>query len=275
MSHKLDARKVVFIGAGNMAEALVGGLLHSGLTTAHHITVTDVSSERLQQFERQFGVRGAITNAEAARHADVVVLAVKPQVMGTVLDELRGAVPREALVISIAAGVRTEAVERQLGEGVRVVRVMPNTPALVRSGAAALCGGRWATDKDLETAEQMLGAVGVVARVNEAMMDAVTAVSGSGPAYVFYLMEAMLGAAKDLGLEDGVARELIYATVEGAARLIRETKVDAAELRRRVTSRGGTTAAAVEVLESKGVFTAWVEAIRAAARRSKELSGSN
>jgi pyrroline-5-carboxylate reductase len=151
---------------------------------------------------------------------------------------------------------------------------MPNTPALVGAGASAVCAGRWSTAGDLEVAEALLGAVGLVVRVEERQMDAVTALSGSGPAYVFYLMEAMLAAAEKMGLDPELARRLTGATVEGAARLARESEAGAGELRERVTSKGGTTAAALEVLRGAGVGEAWVEAILAAERRSKELSGT-
>lgn len=271
---KLAVEKLAFVGAGNMAEALVNGITAGGACSPRHIVVTDVRAERLDLFRKQFGVATSAANADAVRGADVVVLAVKPQVMGEALDQIRSALSPHALVISIAAGIRTSRIEEGLGEGRRVVRAMPNTPALVRSGAAAVCGGRWATEQDLEVAETVFGTVGVVARVREEDMDAITALSGSGPAYVFYLIEAMLEAARKLNLEDAVARRMVYATIEGAAKLIRESGAEAADLRQRVTSKGGTTAAALDVLNSRGVSGAVADAILAAHRRSRELSGS-
>jgi pyrroline-5-carboxylate reductase len=270
---RINVNRMVFIGAGNMAEALVKGMLASGVCTADRLHVTDVRSERLAFFEKEFHVKGSSNNKSAVKNADVVVLAVKPQVIGGVLDGFQATLGHKPLVISIAAGISTSWLEKSLGEGVRVVRAMPNTPALVRSGAAAICRGRWATDADFNIAEAMMRAVGVVVRVQEKDMDAVTALSGSGPAYVFHLMEAMIAAATHAGLDGDVARKLVYATVRGAAKLAEETGVDPAELRRRVTSKGGTTEAALEVLEEKSVYHAYLQAIAAAHRRSRELSG--
>jgi pyrroline-5-carboxylate reductase len=232
-----------------------------------------VRSERLAFFEKEFHVKGSSNNKSAVNNADVVVLAVKPQVIGGVLEAFQEALGHKPLVISIAAGISTALLEKSLGEGVRVVRAMPNTPALVRSGAAAICRGRWATDADFNLAEAVLSAVGMVVRIEEKDMDAVTALSGSGPAYVFHLMEAMIAAANHAGLDGDVARKLVHATVMGSAKLAQETGVDPAELRRRVTSKGGTTEAALQVLEEKSVYHAYLQAIAAAHRRSRELSG--
>jgi pyrroline-5-carboxylate reductase len=265
--------KAVFIGAGNMAEALVKGMIASGVCEADRIFVTDVRPERLAFFEKEFQVEGSGDNSSTVKNADVVVLAVKPQMMGEVLDGFKRSLDKKSLVVSIAAGLSTTWLETRLGNGIRVVRVMPNTPALVRAGAAALCGGRWATEEDLRATETMMCAVGIAVRVQEKDMDAVTALSGSGPAYVFQLMEAMIEAARHAGLDDAVAQKLIYATVGGSAKLAEVTGVDPAELRRRVTSKGGTTAAALEVLEKKIVYRAYLEAIAAAHRRARELSG--
>lgn len=264
--------KVVFIGAGNMAEAFVRGLIASGVCTADRIFVADVRPERLAFFEKEYQVKGSDDNSSAVKNADIVVLAVKPQSMDEVVSGLKTSLDK-SLVVSIAAGIPTAWIESRLGAGVRVIRVMPNTPALVRAGAAALCAGRWATDEDLCAVETMMSAVGVAVRVAEKDMDAVTALSGSGPAYVFYLMEAMIEAARHVGLDDAVARKLIYATVSGSAKLAEATGVDPAELRHRVTSKGGTTAAALEVLEEKAVYHAYLGAIAAAHRRSSKLSG--
>ncbi|MBP7831098.1 MAG: pyrroline-5-carboxylate reductase [Kiritimatiellae bacterium] len=269
---KLGIRKMVFVGAGNMAEALVKGILAGGLCPPDRLVVTDVRAERRDYFEKQFGVRGLESNREAAREADVIVLAVKPQTMGEVLKELRGAIPASVLVITIAAGIPTSRFEEGLGEGTRVVRVMPNTPSLVRAGASALCGGRWATEQDLKLAGALMEAVGLAVRVSERDMDSVTAVSGSGPAYVFFLAEAMLQAADRFGLAPDTARDLVAATLEGSARLMKETGLPPAELRARVTSKGGTTEAALNVLREKGVLDAWIEAMQAARRRAAELS---
>ncbi len=270
----MKIEKIAFLGAGNMAEALVKGLVASGLCTPARIVVADVDSRRLDHFHREYSVRGVTSNLAAVMGADVVMLSIKPQILPEVLKEVAPVLEARTLVLSIAAGVTTAKIEGVLGEGVRVVRSMPNTPALVRAGAAAICGGRWAEEKDLETAEQILRAVGVVVRVQELDMDAVTALSGSGPAYVFFMMEALLEAARRLQLDEDIARPLVYATIEGAARLIQETGVEAGELRQRVTSKGGTTAAALEVLRNRNVSEAFCEAVLAAHKRSRELSGA-
>ena len=262
----------VFLGAGNMAEALVAGLLACNRWPREHLMVTDVAAERRELFTRKYGVQVLADNAAAVPHAEIVVLAVKPQVLPEVLAGIRATLPRNALVISIAAGVTTTKIENALGNGVRVVRAMPNTPALVGCGIAAICPGLHATPRDLESAENLFSATGEVVRVDEKEMDAVTAISGSGPAYVFYLMEAMLEAARQLGLSTAVARKLVYVTVKGAAELILRHDVPPEELRRRVTSKGGTTAAAMEVKERRQVKEAVIEAVLAAHRRAGELS---
>lgn len=269
---KLDAGKIVFIGAGNMAEALVGGLVKKGLCKASQITVTDVRPERLLHFEQKYGVQGCGSNTEAVQGARVVVLAVKPQVMGEVVKGFAAAVPADALIVSIAAGVTTEKIGAMLNGNNRVVRVMPNMPAMVGAGAAGISSGQNATEQDLETTEAILGSVGIVVRVKEADLDAVTALSGSGPGYLAYLVEAMLQAAQKLGLDDRTARQLVLATFEGTTRVLSETGLEPAVLRERVTSKGGTTFAALESLRKDRVGEKLVEAILAAQRRSRELS---
>lgn len=272
---KHDAHKLVFIGAGNMAEALIKGVLHKSMARPEDVAATDVNGVRLEYIRSAYGVETFEQNAAGVRQADVLFLAVKPQSFGEVLPEIAEHLDREkTLVISIAAGISTARIEAELGEGTRVVRVMPNIPALVGFGAAGVCAGRWATGDDLARAEDILGAVGVAARVEESQMDAVTAVSGSGPAYVFYLIEAMQEAAKELGLNENTARRLILMTVRGAAELCESSGEPAALLRERVTSKGGTTSAALAVMNERGVKNHLVEAMRAARDRSKELSGA-
>ncbi|TAN37402.1 MAG: pyrroline-5-carboxylate reductase [Verrucomicrobia bacterium] len=263
---------LVFLGAGNMAEALVSGLLACNRWPRERLMVADIATERCDHFARKYGVHAMADNAAAVVGADVVVLAVKPQVLPEVLAGVRAKFPPHALVVSIAAGVTTTKIENALGGAVRVVRSMPNTPALVGCGIAALCPGLHATPRDLERAEDLLSATGEVVRVEETQMDAVTAISGSGPAYVFYLMEAMLEAARQLGLSTVVARKLVYTTVKGSAELILKHDLPPEELRRRVTSQGGTTAAAIEVKDRRQVKQAVIEAVLAAHRRAGELS---
>ncbi len=266
--------RVAFIGAGNMAEALVRGLVGRGGYLPAALTVTDPRAERRDFFEREFGVGATENNGAAAAGAEVVVLAVKPQVMGEVLAGLAPHLAPGTLVVSIAAGIPCARIEAALGEGRPVVRVMPNTPALVGAGVSALCGGRWARESDLALAEGLLRPVGAVVRVAESLMDAVTALSGSGPAYVFYVMEALLEAAGRLDVAPEVARTLVYQTIAGAAELARQSPEAPEVLRARVTSKGGTTAAAIGVLEERGVRSAVVAAVEAAQRRAGELARS-
>lgn len=268
----MKIHKLVFIGAGNMAEALIKGLVGRGVVISTAITATDVRPERLEEMKQAFGIHATADNQAAVANADAIVLAVKPQQMADVLADLKSSLPKTALVISIAAGKRAAMFESALGDGTRVVRVMPNTPALVGAGASAIARGRWATEDDLAMAEELLGAVGLVVRTDESMMDAVTALSGSGPAYVFYLAEAMLEAAKRMGMDANVSKQLTAATIAGAAKLMAESNDPPSVLRERVTSKGGTTAAALGVMNDRKVFDAVVDALLAAAARSKELS---
>jgi pyrroline-5-carboxylate reductase len=267
-----DFGAVCFVGAGNMAEALIRALVKGG-TPASSLRVTDVRADRLEFFHRELRVEGAADNASAARGAAVVVLAVKPQAMDGVLQSLCGAVAPDALILSIAAGVPCARIEAALGGAARVVRAMPNTPALVAAGASAICAGANATATDLDRAEALLRPAGRVVRVAETDMDAVTALSGSGPAYVFLLIEQMLASAAEFGLDPEAARSLVIATVAGSARLLEETGLDPREARRRVTSEKGTTDAAIRTMESRGVPAALREAFAAARRRAAELSG--
>jgi pyrroline-5-carboxylate reductase len=263
---------ITFIGAGNMADALIRGLLARGVRRPGEVLATDVSPERREAMAARHGIRTSADNAAACEGADWVVLAVKPQVLPDVLKALAGRLSPAARVLSIAAGIRTAKIEDALGGAPRVVRAMPNTPALVGRGASALCAGRHARPADLDEAERLLSAVGLVVRVGEDDMDAVTALSGSGPAYVFVLVEAMLAAAARMGLEPATARALTRATVAGAAELLAPDDADPSELRRRVTSKGGTTEAALRVLDDRHVLESIVQAIRRAQERSRELA---
>lgn len=264
---------LAFIGAGNMAEALVKGLLRTGAYQPGAICLSDPDEARREEFSSRYGVSVMTDNREAAAGADAVVLAVKPQVMTAVLEELQEDAG-DRLYISIAAGLPTAAIEAGLGGSARVVRVMPNTPALVGAGAAAVCAGKLASEEDVALAESLMASVGMAVRVKEADMDAVTALSGSGPAYVFHLMEAMLSAGDRMGLDPDVALRLAAATVAGAGQLVQESGISPDALRERVTSKGGTTAAALHVLKEQGFFEAVVDAVLAAQVRSKELSES-
>lgn len=253
-----------------MAEAIVAGILKQRVVDAADLFVTDVSEERLTHFMTKYDVSTSDDNAYPVALSDVVVLSVKPQVFPSVWPEIQAALKPGALVVSIMAGIPSAKIAG--GKPIRVVRVMPNTPSLVGAGAAGIAAGEFATEADLRVAEKLMGAVGTTAMVKEEEIDAVTALSGSGPAYVFYLLEAMLEAAEQMGLEKGAARELALATVAGAAKLMRETGEEAGALRAKVTSKGGTTHAAISTLEERGVKEAIIAALLAAQARSRELA---
>jgi pyrroline-5-carboxylate reductase len=264
--------KTVFIGGGNMAEALFSGMLSAGKLKSADVVVTDIREERLQELMNTYGVQTTRQNTEAVEDAAVIWLCVKPQQMAEVLLPLKGMIGG-ALVVSIAAGVTIGKIEALLGGNVRVVRVMPNTPALVKSGMAGFAAGSLAGEQDLQTVKSALECVGKAILVPESDLHAVTALSGSGPAYVFYLIEAMLNAAEDLGVDPVKSRELVLQTVVGAGKLMEETGLDADELRKRVTSKGGTTAAALSCFDEKGVGDGIIAGTLAAAARSRELAG--
>ena len=267
----LKNKTIAFIGAGNMAEALIRGLLVNQVLPPLQVIATDVRADRLAALQKQFGIRVELENARAAREADIIVLAVKPQQMSAVLTTLSP--PPTSLIISIAAGITTTRIERELTGPMRVIRVMPNTPALVGAGAAAMCNGRLSRPEDSLAAQTLLQAVGMVVTVDEAQLDAVTALSGSGPAYIFLVTEALIQAGVHEGLPPSIARQLAIQTVFGAALLLRESSEEAAELRRKVTSPGGTTEAALRVMLAYKLPEIIQEAVGAAVRRSQELSG--
>lgn len=257
------------MGGGNMATALIGGLLQEGFKPGD-LRVVDVSEDARQRLQQQFGV--CTTPAvDGAIAEEVVLLAVKPQQMRAVAKDLRANL-RGQLVISIAAGIRTADLARWLGGHERIVRVMPNTPALIRSGVSGLFAGAFVKQADRDSAQRVLGAVGGVVWVrNESDIDVVTAISGSGPAYIFYFIEALEQAAVELGLDDGQAHALAVQTFVGAAKLAAGSNEPAAVLRARVTSKAGTTEAALQAMEANDIKRKIVEAVRAAARRSREL----
>lgn len=263
---------IAFVGGGNMAASLIGGLLAAGMPAAR-MRVAEPDPQRRAALAERFGVEALADNAQAVAGADVVVLAVKPQVMEAVARELAPALGHRPLVLSVAAGIRTDALQRWLGSEVPVARAMPNTPALVGSGASGLYAPPSVPADLRERAESVMRAVGVVVWVDEEdRMDAVTALSGSGPAYVLRVMEAMEAAGVALGLPPEDARLLTLETAFGAAKLALESGESLAELRRRVTSPGGTTEAALAVLEKGGLGELFEAAMRAACERSRELA---
>ena len=261
---------ITFVGGGNMASAMIGGLLRKGWQPAA-ITVVEIAAPARAQLVSRLKVKAVPAIDAAAADAACIVLAVKPQQMRAVALELAPLL-RAQLVVTIAAGIRLADLSRWLGRYSRIVRVMPNTPALVLAGVSGLCAAPAVSAEDRHTAERILGAVGATVWLErEEELDAVTAVSGSGPAYVFYFIEALERAATGLGLREDAARKLALETFAGAVKLVLEAGESPAELRARVTSRGGTTERALQALESDGVASAIARAVRSAAERSREL----
>ncbi len=261
---------VAIIGAGVMGETLLSGLLRSGWK-ADELLVGEKRAERAEELHEKYGVR-VLSNTEVVEAAETIVLVVKPQDMRSVLYEISPYVSRTKLVVSLAAGITTSFLEEALDEGVPVVRVMPNTPALVDEGMAAISPGSHCDEAHLDRAERLLAATGRVIRVPEQQQDAVTAISGSGPAYLFFVVEAMIEAGVLLGLPRDTATKLVVQTMLGSALMLRETGEHPTVLRERVTSPGGTTAAAVRELEDHKVRAAFLTAMEAARDRSRELS---
>jgi pyrroline-5-carboxylate reductase len=264
---------VAIIGAGVMGETLLSGLIRAGFPVAD-LVVGEKRAERAAQLREKYAVTVVDSLAEVAT-ADTVALVVKPQDMGEVLDEIGEHVRPGQLVVSLAAGITTDYIERHLPEGVAVVRVMPNTPALVDEGMAAISGGTHCDEEHLVRAEQMLAATGRVVRVPEKQQDAVTAISGSGPAYLFFVVESMIEAGVHLGLPRSTATELVVQTMVGSAKLLRETGEHPTVLREQVTSPGGTTAAAIRQLEDHKVRAAFISAMEAARDRSQALAATD
>jgi pyrroline-5-carboxylate reductase len=267
-----DARRVAFLGGGKMGEALISGLIRSGGRRPDEIMVTNRREERALELAGKYGVTATLDNAAAAQWADVLVLMAKPQDIEVLLSQIRSHVTAEDLVISFAAGVRTSFVEKHLPDVVPVVRVMSNVPVMVDEAMSVISAGSTATDDHLAITEELLGYVGKVLRLGEQHLDAVTATSGSGPAYFFLLAEAMIEACILLGLSRDVATELIIQTMLGSAKMLRDTGTHPVELREMVTSPGGTTIAAIRHLEEAGVRAAFLNAIDAARQRSLELA---
>lgn len=264
---------LAFIGGGNMAAALIQGVLSGGGRAPDSVAATDVRPEALRELTQKHGIRSFETNAEACGWADVIVMAVKPQVMPSVLREIAGPSTQGKLVISIAAGLSIARISELLAGHPRVVRAMPNTPALVGAGATAIAGGPGALVSDLDTAEALLKTTGLVVRTDEKLMDAVTGLSGSGPAYAFIAIEALSDAGVRAGLARDVATRLAAQTLLGAAKLVIESGEHPGKLKDMVTSPAGTTIAGVAALEAAGFRHALHAAVAAAVARSKELAG--
>ena len=267
----MKTKTLGFIGAGNMAEAIVKGLLHAKVIPPEGIIVSDVKPERLAHLKAEHGVRTTQDTHELVSVSDVVVLSVKPQVIDKVLALIGTDIKSTQLVVSVAAGVPVSAIEARLPEGTHVVRTMPNTPATVQAGATAIAPGTHATEEDLEVARALFSAVGRVVTLDENLLDAVTGLSGSGPAYVMLMIEAMADGGVKVGLHRDTALLLAAQTVYGSAKLLLETGEHPGRLKDMVTSPGGTAIAGLHTLESGGLRRTLMDAVEAATNRSVQL----
>ena len=263
-------RTIGFIGAGNMAEAMIRGLLRGEDFAPGQVLASAPREERAGELREKYGIVASTDNKVPAG-AEIVVLSVKPQILSRVLDEVADAIHPDALVISIAAGVPVAAIQARLASGTRVVRAMPNTPALVDAGATAIAGGEHARESDLADAKRIFDAVGLTVVLEETALDAVTGLSGSGPAYVFLILEALSDAGVKVGLSRRTAQLLAAQTVLGSAKLLLETNEHPGRLKDMVTSPGGTAITGLHTLENGGVRTTLMNAVEAATRRSREL----
>lgn len=258
--------KIGLVGGGNMGTAII-----SRIYKRYAVSICEKDTARAGLLKKKYKAV-SVDLRTLAQKSNIVILAVKPQDMDSVLLELKNFITPRHLIVSIAAGLTTGYFESRLGKNVKVIRTMPNMPALIGEGVTALVKGKFATDKDLKTAEAIFKNIGETVIVEENLIDAVTAVSGSGPAYVFLFAECFLKAAQELGLEKSVAQKLVLSTLTGSAHLLVRSKEDAGSLRARVTSRGGTTQAALEVFEKHQIEKIFIEALTAAKNRAKELS---
>jgi pyrroline-5-carboxylate reductase len=262
--------QTAILGAGVMGETLLSGLVRAG-RRVDHLLVGEKRAERARELEERYGV-AVVSNVEAARKADTLALVVKPQDMGGLLDEIAPELRPGQLVVSLAAGITTAFIESRVPDGVAVVRVMPNTPALVDEGMAAVSPGSHCDDQHLAEAERLMASVGKVLRIPERQQDAVTAISGSGPAYIYFVVESMIEAGVHLGLPRTTATDLVVQTLVGSAKMLSETGTHPVVLREQVTSPAGTTAAALRELEIHKVRAAFLAAMEAARDRSRALA---
>jgi pyrroline-5-carboxylate reductase len=265
------ATRIGFLGCGKMAQALVKGLVSSGTCRADELLVSDIVDEGLDAVRSESGVARAVDNADLVRRSDVVVVAVKPQSVDGLLEDLRGVLTAKHLVVSIAAGVTLARLAKGTRADQRIVRVMPNTPCLVGEAASAYATSASVTEQDAELVDRLFSSVGLAYRVAEPLLDAVTGLSGSGPAYVYQVIEALSDGGVRCGLPRSIATSLAAQTVLGAAKMVLATGKHPGELKDMVTSPAGTTIAGLAVLEERGVRGAFIDAVDAATRRSREL----
>jgi len=268
----LKGKKIVFIGAGNMAEALIKGILGSKLMNKRQIMATDIKKERLEYIKKETGIITFSNSREAIEKADFIVFSVKPQVLNNVLDEIGNYLLPHQLVISIVAGITTPYIEKKINNKVPLIRVMPNIAVSVREGMSAFCLGTHVQINHEKIVEEIFGSVGKVIKCQEREMDAITALSGSGPAYFFYFLETLIRAGREMKLSAEMAQVLSEQTILGAIKMVKETKMEPAKMREMVTSPGGTTQQALEYLEKKYFAGIFIEAIKRAKKRAEELS---
>lgn len=260
------------IGAGNMGEALIRGMLRSEQTVASRVIASSRNMSKLRNLKARYGIRTSRFNSMVVETSDIVILAVKPQDIKQACKDIRPSLSKGLVVISIAAGVTIKRLKKFLGHGVKLIRVMPNTPALIDHGVSAIHASRGVTERELQLAEEIFGAVGLTYRIpKEADMDAITALSGTGPAYIYDIIDTLGNAGRRLGLPPHLAREMMVHTVIGAAKMIMLTGEEPKELWRKVASKGGTTVAAFNVLHKYKFEGILERAVRAAAARSREL----
>lgn len=263
--------KIGVIGSGNMGGALVGGLINMKRTTPGKVIVSDVNLAHLEKFQKNWGVKVTTSNSEVVEFAEILVLCVKPQILKSVLTEIKHLIRPKMLLISIAAGVPTSLITRWIEQKNSVVRVMPNIAAMVGQSATAICLGKFANGEQGKLAQKIFESIGLVQFVNENQMDAITGLSGSGPAYIYMIIEALTDAGVKMGLSREVALPLAIQTLLGSAKLIQETGQHPAVLRDQVTTPGGTAIAAIHDLETHGLRSMLISAVMAATKRSEEL----
>lgn len=272
----IENKRIGFIGAGNMATALIKGILKANLFKSDFVSASDVDIEKLDSLKNEYGINIIFKdNEKLVAESDIVILAVKPQIFDKILKEISSKLDKSKLVISIAAGISTEYIENVVEKELKIIRAMPNTPALILEGATAIAPGSHADEDDVRIGYKIFDAVGKVVVVDESQMDAVTGLSGSGPAYIFMIIEALSDAGVKMGLSRSVAMKLAAQTVMGAAKLQIETDMHPGRLKDMVTSPGGTAIAGIHTLEQGGLRTTLINAVESATMRSIELGRKN
>jgi pyrroline-5-carboxylate reductase len=266
----LKNKKIGFIGAGNMGQAIINGLLAAKAVAKSNIIIYDPDREKIQVLKKK-GLRIAADNEDLIDRSDIIILAIKPQLIDEILEDIKESRLKACLLISIAAGITTGHIENLLARKVALIRVMPNTPALIREGVTAICRGRFASVGDEKMAEAIFSSVGKTVKVDESLMNAVTGVSGSGPAYIFLIIETLIESGRQVGLSREKAEILARQTVLGAAMMAMQSGDDEAILRKKVTSPGGTTEAALKYMDKKKFTRILIDAVKIAAARAKEL----